>query len=257
MLPAMKRETVLALNALNQAFYAAIAPEWSESRRHAWPGFERVWALARACVPSPRALRVLDVGAGDGRFAAFLEAQRPAAEPYAYLGIDASERLLDHARQRGLGDRVRFECADFLRDERALPRERFELVALFGVLHHVPGFERRRQLLADLAQRIAPGGVLAITFWRLDRDPRFEKRVRSFTDYNRHAAEPIDEADLEPGDTLLAWGDQSALRYCHFPDARETEALIAATGLPVVDRFEADGRGDALNEYVVFDANTN
>lgn len=254
MLPAMKRETVLALNALNQAFYAAIAPEWSESRRHPWPGFERVWTLARARVPSPASLRVLDVGAGDGRFAAFLETQRPESEPFEYLGIDASERLLEHARGRGLGECVRFERADFLRDERALPRAPFELVALFGVLHHVPAFERRRELLADLAQRVAPGGVLAVTFWRLDRDPRFAKRVRSFAEYNRQAAEPIEPSDLEPGDTLLTWGDQSALRYCHFPDARETEALLAAAGLPVIDRFEADGRSDALNEYVVFSA---
>jgi tRNA (uracil-5-)-methyltransferase TRM9 len=252
MLPAMKRETVLALNALNQAFYAAIAPEWSDSRRHPWPGFERVWALARARVPSPARLRVLDVGAGDGRLAAFLETQRPGSDPFEYLGIDASDRLLEHARARGLGDRVRFERADFLQTEHALPSNTFELVALFGVLHHVPAFERRCQLLAQLAQRVAAGGLLAVTFWRLERDPRFEKRVRSFADYNLQAAAPICEAELEPGDTLLSWGDQSALRYCHFPDARETEALIAATGLPVVARFEADGRGDALNEYVVF-----
>jgi SAM-dependent methyltransferase len=253
MLPAMKRETVLALNALNQAFYAAIAPEWSDSRRHPWPGFERVWSQARARSPSPAQLRVLDVGSGDGRFAAFLDARRPASEPFDYLGIDASERLLDHARRRGLGAGVRFERADFLLDERALPEGPFELIALFGVLHHVPAFERRRQLLADLARRVAARGLLAVTFWRLDRDARFEKRVRSFAQYNAHANEPIEEADLESGDTLLAWGEQSALRYCHFPDARETEALIRATGLRVLDRFEADGRGAALNEYVVFE----
>jgi SAM-dependent methyltransferase len=253
MLPAMKRETVLALNALNQAFYAAIAPEWSESRRHPWPGFERVWSQARARTPAPARLRVLDVGAGDGRFAAFLAARRPASEPFDYLGIDASERLLDHARSRALGSGVRFERLDFLVDEHAIPRGPFDLIALFGVLHHVPGCERRRQLLAELAQRVAAGGMLAMTFWLLDRDPRFEKRLRSFADYNLHATEPIDPADLEPGDTLLTWGEQSALRYCHFPDARETEASIAATGLRVLDRFEADGRGDALNEYVVFE----
>jgi SAM-dependent methyltransferase len=253
MLPAMKRETVLALNALNQAFYAAIAPEWSESRRHPWPGFERVWSLARARLPAPRCLRVLDVGSGDGRFAAFLDARRPAAEPFDYFGIDASERLLDHARSRALGGRVRFERGDFLRDDPALPAGPFDVIALFGVLHHVPAFERRRQLLADLGRRVAAGGLLAVTFWRLDRDSRFEKRVRSFAEYNLDASEPIDEADLEPGDTLLAWGERAALRYCHFPDARETEALIAAPRLRVLDRFGADGRGDALNEYVVFE----
>jgi tRNA (uracil-5-)-methyltransferase TRM9 len=248
MLPAMKRETVLALNALNQAFYAAIAPEWSESRRHPWPGFERVLSLSSA---ARARLRVLDVGAGDGRFAAFLQATRVSDEPFEYLGLDASESLLTRARSRGLGSNIRFERTDFLRDDDALPSLQFDLVVLFGVLHHVPAFERRCQLLAELAQRVAAGGLLALTFWRLDRDPRFAKRVRSFADYNAQSAEPITEADLEPGDVLLSWGDQTALRYCHFPDAHETEALIAATGLPAIARFDADGRGDALNEYVV------
>jgi tRNA (uracil-5-)-methyltransferase TRM9 len=250
MLPAMKRETALALNALNQAFYAAIAPEWSDSRRHPWPGFERVlglWAPAAGGVEK----RVLDVGAGDGRFAPLLQ-HALVGRPFEYLGIDANEQLLAHARGRGLGPHLRFARADFLEDESALPSGPFELVVLFGVLHHVPSFERRRQLLNALAQRVAPGGLFAVTFWRLDRDPRFDTRLRSFADYNARASEPIDEADLEPGDTLLSWGDRDVLRYCHFPDARETETLITATGLPVLARFDADGRGDALNEYVVF-----
>lgn len=252
MLPAMKRETALALNALNQAFYEAIAPEWSESRRHPWPGFARVLSLSNARRPSQERLRVLDAGAGDGRFAVFLQAAREATGPLEYVGIDASERLLARARSRGLDSNVRFERRDFLRDDHPFPSLQFDLVVLFGVLHHVPSFERRCRLLAELAHRVAAGGLFAFTFWRLDRDPRFAKRVRSFADYNAQAAEPISEAELEPGDTLLSWGDQSALRYCHFPDARETEALIAATGLPAIARFDADGRGDALNEYVVF-----
>jgi tRNA (uracil-5-)-methyltransferase TRM9 len=253
MLPAMKRETVLALNALNRAFYEAIAPEWSESRRHPWPGFERVLSLssARADGPPRERLRVLDVGAGDGRFAAFLQTARHS-EPFEYLGIDASESLLARAHSRGLDSNVRFENRDFLAGDDALPSAQFDLVVLFGVLHHVPAFERRCQLLVDLAQRVAAGGLFALTFWRLDRDARFTNRVRSFAEYNARATEPIAASDLEPGDVLLSWGDRAALRYCHFPDARETEALIAATGLPVVARFDADGRGDALNEYVVF-----
>lgn len=251
MLPGMKRETVLALNALNQAFYEAIAPEWSESRRHPWPGFERVLELVRAQPAGAQLRRILDVGAGDGRFAQFLESQRTPEERLEYLGIDASERLLAAARCRGLRPAMQFDRVDFLAGERALPDGPFDLVVLFGVLHHVPSFERRCELLAQLAQRVAAGGLLALTFWRLDREPRFAKRVRSFADYNLQAAEPIALADLEAGDTLLSWGDRDALRYCHFPDARETEALIAATQLPVLARFAADGRGDALNEYVV------
>lgn len=244
MLPAMKRETVLALNALNQAFYAEIAAEWSESRKSGWPGFERVYAplapRARAQVP----LRVLDVGAGDGRFAAWLAQRTPNFE---YLGIDASESLLSHARERGLGAHVRFEQRDFISTEGALPGGRFDLVLLLGVLHHVPAFALRRLLVSQLASRVAVGGRFALTFWRLDGDPRFESRIRPWAEQDA-----VDPSDLEPGDQLLGWGESAALRYCHFPDQSETDALIAAAGLVVVDRFHADGRGGILNEYVVF-----
>jgi len=244
----MKRETVLALNRLNQAFYAAVAPEFSETRRHAWPGFARVLELA----PLRADARVLDVGAGDGRFAAFLAADARETQ-LQYLGLDASERLLSTARARALGLAYRFELADFVGCDDALPDAEFDLVVLFGVLHHVPSFVLRARLIEQLAQRTAAGGSFALTFWRLDRDPRFARRVRSFASYNANAAEPIVESDLEPGDTLLAWGaHERALRYCHFPDARETETLIAAAGLPVRARFSADGRGGALNDYVVF-----
>ena len=246
MLRAMKRETVLALNALNQAFYASVAPEFSETRRTAWPGFARTYELAG------QPTRVLDVGAGDGRFGAWLQ-QHASPAPREYLGLDASQRLLSFARARELGAAFRFEQRDFISDDSALPAGPFDLVVLLGVLHHVPSFVARAQLLERLSQLLAAGGSLALTFWRLDRDPRFRRRLRSFADYNAHAAQRIPEEDLEPGDHLLGWGHDhdGPPRYCHFPGADETEALIAAARWPVHARFHADGRGGALNEYVL------
>jgi len=268
MLRGMKRETVLALNALNQAFYTAVAAEWS-ARRPAWRGFERVFELA--CAPRLSAsaaarqagrtaepvgrFHALDVGAGDGRFAAWLRARATAAglgEDLEYCGVDASAPLLAYARARGLGTNYRFATLDFVAQPASLPVGPFALIALFGVLHHVASRAARLQLLADLAQRLAPGGTLALTIWRLDRDPRFAARVRSFSAYNARAAQPIDEADLEAGDRLLGWGHaHGPVRYCHFPDAAETAELIAAGRWPAIARFDADGQSGALNEYVL------
>jgi hypothetical protein len=123
---------------------------------------------------------------------------------------------------------------------------------VLGVLHHVPGRTARELLLRELASRLSPSGVLALTIWRLPDDPRFESRVVRFTDYNRTAAAPIALDQLEPGDTLLRWGSATApVRYCHFPDARESDALLAASTLRIVERFHADGRGGRLNEYAL------
>jgi hypothetical protein len=134
----------------------------------------------------------------------------------------------------------------------AIPGGTFDLVCVLGVLHHVPGRTARQQLLGELASRLSPRGLLAVTIWRLTDDPRFTTRVVRFADYNRAAAEPIALDQLEPGDTLLRWGNGGApARYCHFPDAHESEQLLGASGLRIVERFHADGRGGRLNEYAL------
>jgi len=255
----MDRRTQLQLNALNQHFYASIAEAWSESRKHPWPGFQRICArLLQSMAAGVEAsqLRVLDVGCGDGRFAQYLHEYSPVTAQVHYLGCDASAALLARARGRGLPEHVAFEQLDFLQDPEAtaLPDGPFDLVCLLGVLHHVPGEHTRRRLLRELAARVSqrPKGLLAITFWRLTDDPRFATRGLSFETYNARATDPIALSQLEPGDTLLRWGAQdNPCRYCHFPDPDETQRLIAATGLRLVERFHADGRADRLNEYAL------
>jgi SAM-dependent methyltransferase len=241
-------DTRLALNALNRKFYASVAEEFSASRRHAWPGFARVLSGVKARHPEVDALRVLDVGAGDGRFAAYLQANWGG--PLDYVGIDSSRELLARARQRELGSAFHFSEADFVEapPSAALPRGPFDLIALLGVLHHVPGHETRASLLNELGRRISARGVLALTFWRLEEDPRFHTRALALPG----SALAISGDQLEDGDTLLRWGTADAPpRYCHFPNAAESDALLAATGLRVIDRFRSDGRGDRLNEYAL------
>jgi len=244
----MNRATQLALNRINQRFYASIAGQWSDKRKHAWPGFARALAAVGG---DPR--RVLDVGCGDGRFAAFLAEQ--SAGERSYLGIDSSEALLAHAAQRALPPSYRFEQHDFVEAPLALEGARFQLIALFGVLHHVPGSAQRAALVRALAELLEPGGHLVLTVWRLDEDPRFAARDIAFAEYNRSAAEPLDQSQLEPGDHLLRWDDQAATpRYCHFPDTEELYQLVAHSGLEERERFRADGHLNRMNEYVVLRA---
>jgi len=132
----------------------------------------------------------------------------------------------------------------------ALADRRFSLIALFGLIHHIPGEAHRRALLRTLAGCLEPGGWLVFAVWRFEAFERFRRKVRPWPAYNATAQEPIDEAQLEPGDHLLPWGPEgTALRYCHFVDAAESERLVAATGLAVVDRYAADGREGDLNRY--------
>ena len=248
----MNAATAEALSALNRHFYAVHAEEFSATRQAPWPGWERVLAVLHPQADGG-ALRVLDVGCGNGRFARFLAARLEGA-PLVVEGVDASAPLLEHAR-RGAPPGCRFHRADAAADPAALPAGPFEAVVLWGVLHGVPGRARREALLRACATRVAPGGLLAFTLWRLEADARRRSRFLDWNAYSSRAPMPIDCSQLEPGDRLLPWGPgDEVLRYCHAFDEREIEdalAALGALGLAPEARFRADGRGGEQNEYLL------
>jgi tRNA (uracil-5-)-methyltransferase TRM9 len=267
----MDSKTRDQLNRINRAFYAAVAEDFSATRERPWPGWKRVLENAKRCHEPGRAgelLRVLDVGCGNGRFASFLAAECDLE--FRYLGIDSNRALLAIARRRCRNaPHIEFAYGDALSDLGRTTRSAevgatasevpglgeagFNLVALFGLLHHVPSFETRRGLLSRLADQLAPGALLALAAWRFGDLERFESRVSSWQEYNRQAAEPVDTAQLEPGDFLLGWGGQDAVpRYCHFVDEAEMEALLAPLELERIDEFSADGGSGDLNSNRYF-----
>ena len=246
----MNAATAAALADLNRHFYTRHAREFSATRRAPWPGWERVLEPLGEPVRRTGVLRLLDVGCGNGRFARFL-AQRLGTRALRYDGVDVSAPLLAEARRLGPAG-ARWHCADALGRDPALPRGPFDAVVLFGVLHGIPGRERRLALLRDLAARLAAGGRLAFTLWRPERDARQRRRFLDWNLYSARAPMPIDCSELESGDRLLPWGPgREVLRYCHVFDEDEIEALPAELGLELEARFCADGRSGAQNDYLV------
>lgn len=280
-------ETKRRLEAINQRFYAGHAARFDATRRAPWRGWPRVLDRIRPRLERAPAACVLDAGCGNGRFARFLDAGllapprgrggaapgggassrsdaapgggaapspvRDRAPPVRYLGVDACAELIAIA-ERDLASlerlTVQLERHDLVHDDLAglAPGRQFALIALFGVLHHVPGLDARARLLAGLAARLEPGGMLAVSLWRFTQSPRFLRKIIAWDTYNRDAAEPIAVAALEPGDHLLSF-DEAGVRYCHEVDADEEEALFAPLG--EIEHFEGDhARGD-LNRYVL------
>jgi SAM-dependent methyltransferase len=242
----MDENTTRALVAVNREFYGARAAAFDASRDAPWPGWSRVLEHVTADAP-----RVLDVGCGNGRFAAFLAESGVRAR---YLGIDGSDALLAAARRRQIPG-AHFHRAEFAAEDGAdLPTGRFDLVAVFGLLHHIPGEARRRALLEALARRLAPGGVLALAFWRFGDFARFRTRVLPPSAWRSLPGGPIDPEHLESGDHLLPFGAGGTPRYCHHTDEAESERLTAALPLVRADHYLADGREGTLNRYVLLRA---
>lgn len=231
----MDARTQQRLNEINHRFYASTAAAFDQSRNRAWPG----WLRLREALRAP--LRVLDVGCGNGRFGLFLAESFPGAVHYD--GLDSSPALLQFARTAlAAADLASFTLAEYDFLDTPLPSAQYDLVALFGVIHHVPGAQTRRDFLAQLAACVAEGGLLCFAAWCFYEYDRFRERLVPWPQ----------DLPTEPNDYLLDWrAGERALRYCHYVDEAEHAALIAATGLEEVITFRADGADGAMNRYSI------
>ncbi|RMF80267.1 MAG: class I SAM-dependent methyltransferase [Chloroflexi bacterium] len=223
------------LNQLNQAFYRITAEAFDATRGNAWPGWEKLLPY----LPIP--LRVLDVGCGNGRFARFL-AESLTGE-MSYHGVDSNPTLLDKARA-ALQDMPQISVKLEQRDMIQQPIEdgAYNLIAIFGVLHHIPGKDYRQKFVNNLAQYVTPGGILVFSCWRFYEYPRFRDRIAPWPD----------NLQREQHDYLLDWRQgKNALRYCHYINDAEHQELVDATGLTQVLTYRADGKSGDMNRYSV------
>lgn len=96
-------------------------------------------------------VRALEIGCGTGLFTEMF-----VAAGADVVAIDISEPLLDQARDRELGERATFMCADA--EALSFDDGSFDAVVGSSVLHHLDV----SLALPELARVLKPGGVLAL-----------------------------------------------------------------------------------------------
>lgn len=102
------------------------------------------------------ARRVLDLGTGDGRLLAMLQAGRPEMSA---IGVDFSELMLVAAGERFPGD----ERVQLVKHDLAEPLPElgcFDAVVSSFAIHHLE-HERKRALYREVLDLLEPGGVFA------------------------------------------------------------------------------------------------
>lgn len=200
----------------------------------------------------------LDLGCGSGAVAAAW-AETPARSG-SYLGVDFSPVLLEEARRLAEGKtssplRVRFMTADLAAVDWwcLLVGQRFDVISAFAVLHHIPGDDLRKQILAKAHRHLQPGGAFVFSVWQLQHSPRLMARLQPWQ------AAGLTEDQVDAGDVLMDWRftlpgepEQVGLRYVHIFNHQELQNLAEASGFVIEREFESDGKEGRLGLYQVW-----
>ncbi|MDR1016807.1 MAG: class I SAM-dependent methyltransferase [Coriobacteriales bacterium] len=241
-----------ALCELNTRFYADQAADFSATRQSTWPGWQHLLEV----LPERSQLSVLDLACGNLRFERLLAAARPETA-FRFFAVDSCDALLQNDLQTSYqhldlcavlsesnANPARSSAGDTLPLAAALDAPACDLAVCFGFMHHLPLAEWRLALLKSLLAKTKAGGPVALSFWQFAKDPRILAKA---------APLPAD-AGGGPGDYLLGWQGQAALRYCHSFADSEIDALAAAVSeqAELLARFSADGKTHNLNHYLIF-----
>lgn len=221
--------------------YQSPTSHFGETRNYPWPGWEKI---VEYISPGDN---VLDLGCGNGRFGGFIKEKGVGIQ---YTGIDYSPVLLKEARRR-LSEEAQLINADFThRDWSQNLNGIFDVIVCFSVLHHIPGFKQRLQIISDCRNHLSPEGFIIMTTWQLQHFPRFkEKQVAP----NSLGIKPH---SLEENDYFISWGESEDVRFVHLITADELQHFTNVLDLSVTDRFYSDGKGGKQNLYSVLKKKT-
>jgi SAM-dependent methyltransferase len=190
------------------------------------------------------------VGCGNGRLALLLDRERPGA---TYVGVDSVPELIEVARAQIAeleNIAARFHVVDIARPDwsPSIGSLRPDTIVCLAVLHHIPGFDLRLQVLREIADLLEPDSCLILSTWQFLDSERVQRKIVDWAEVG------IPERALEPGDYLLDWKREGrGLRYCHLVDWAEVERLAAESGFRVRETFRAGGREGNLSLFAVLD----
>lgn len=161
--------------------------------------------------------RVLDLGCGNGRFYDLI--CQPGRE-IKYFGVDNSDQLIALAKKQYplgqfiLGDGLTLPFGDNF----------FDKVLCVAVLHHLPGYDMRREFLRQALRVIKKGGELILVV--SSRERNWGQMIKYFW------LKLIGKSRLDWGDFYEPWGEQG-VRYFHVFSRKELKKLLEDSGWQV------------------------
>ena len=239
----MDSSTVARLIELNREFYTRFGESFSATRHRIQPGVRRVLETLKGDES------ILDLGCGNGEFARELAKRRHRG---TYLGVDFSLHLLRDAESMPEGFSASFMLVDLTQlsafGDQLLAPGGWSLITAFAVLHHIPSYELRIDILKTVHKLLKPDGKFIHSNWQFLNSEKLKARIQPWE------SAAISSLDVDPGDCLLDWrSGGEGLRYVHHFSESELGGLAQESGFQMVDTFYSDGEKGNLGLYQIWE----
>jgi len=237
----MDKKTIRQLNRVNKEFYLQSQEYFNRTRQYYWSGWEKLLPYLQG-----KSLKVLDVGCGNGRFGKFLKENIKNID---YIGIDNNEYLLKQAKKNVAGSKLIKQ--DVLQAWR-LGKEKFDLVVMIGLLHHIPGFENRVKILRKAKDSLKENGLIILTVWQFNKLKRMTRKIVPWQKFKKLTKINVDVKNLEKNDYIINWKKgPTAYRFVHLIDEEEVDQILKRLNMQLVADFEADAKKGQGNRYII------
>lgn len=189
---------------LNNEFYLQNNESFDNSRNFGyWEGFEEILKYF------PQNPKILDLACGNARFLRFLLDTKTHIS--SYIGVDSSKEFIQKNKLKYPD--FEFYKLDALRELNQL-KEKYSVVAVFGLTHHIPSFEFRKAWFLELSKLVESNGILVLSFWNFDTS-------KSDSDFKPNFYQ------IEKNDFFLGWKKNYVFhRYCHLFNQDELEEIV-------------------------------
>ena len=140
-------------------YYENYSEEGRLLSRHGQVEYITTMRYIHRCASAAGARRILEVGAGTGRYSVAL-----AGEGFDVTAVELIEHNLQLLRQKLDGSENLTALQGNALDLSRFPEGRFDLTLLLGPMYHLYTFEDKRQALREAVRVTKPGGYILVSY---------------------------------------------------------------------------------------------